>query len=565
MAGLLAGGVMFWVILLLASCSKMTLTYVPRLSRKGRRGWAVVAAAAAALLVAGEGTALAKFAAFVLPAVLVMACGTWACVLSFRRTCGFRRRWQRIAPDVIAAATTAAALLLLVDRRLLAVVPAAGLLFPVAGWGSFSLWRKMCRSERLAIRAGSDLVFALLLGGEVVLLLVWLANLLGMPRAEVAVLRAVLSRVGGLADLPWWAWTGAWLLLAAASLAFIRWPTRLKSAAARFKRWRVVSVAEITERALTGLHIGLLALVFVGLAAPPALTPTVSRQLSAAYEVAFQRELLQEGELAAYTAISSQLAGQPQSQVLTHLVTEIHYFSTPEDPREASRTETDNARLLGEAEALALGLAAPQSLDPTARAATAAAGLTEPVPEPSVLAERAAAVQEQETKQDGTARQVEAAADLAARVVASLISIPQLSDNEVVQVVREYLAGLVEDSTLKNRFAAWIERLPGAKPPPDAETEVIPVAERLEQAATAELSAQFTAAGDDDPVTDPSETDPALSKAQAENPLNAAVDIINQARYAQDQSGQCVGCVAPGHDDDNPPGEQPPEDHPEEP
>jgi len=91
------------------------------------------------------------------------------------------------------------------------------------------------------------------------------------------------------------------------------------------------------------------------------------------------------------------------------------------------------------------------------------------------------------------------------------------------------------------------------------------VPERLEQAATDELSAEFTAAGDDDPVTDPFATDPALSQAQAEDPLDGAVDIINQARYAQDQNGHCAGCSVPGNSDDNLPGEAPPEDHVEEP
>ena len=65
--------------------------------------------------------------------------------------------------------------------------------------------------------------------------------------------------------------------------------------------------------------------------------------------------------------------------------------------------------------------------------------------------------------------------------------------------------------------------------------------------------------------TDPLASDPALSQAQAEDPLDAAVDIINQARYAQDQSGPCAGCSVPGNSDDNLPGEAPPEDHVEEP
>jgi hypothetical protein len=562
-AGLLSGGLLAWLILFVTSMCTMTLTYVPRLSRKRRLGWTVAAAAAAAALVALEGTALAEIIAFVLPAALVMACGTWACVLAFRRTHALRRRWQRAAPDVIAAATTAATLLLLLDRRLLAALPATGLLFPAAVWGSFLLWRKMSRSERPAVKAGADLVFALLLGAQAVLLLVWLANLLGMPRPEVVALRTVLGRVGRLADLPWWAWTGAWLLLAAASLAFIRWPSRLKKAARRFERWKIVPATQITKRALTGLHIGLLALVFVGLAAPSAVVPALGRQLNAAYDVAFQRELLEEGELAAYTAVSSQLAAQPKSPILARLITSLDDISPPESPQEVSATETENARLLGEAQALALTLPAAPSLDPTVRDATAAAGLTEPLPKPSDLVERAGTVQDQQTADSDTAKRVEAAADLATRVVASLISIPRLGGSDVTQIVREYLTGLIEDSPLKNTFAAWIERLPGAKPPPAAEAEVIPVPGPLEQAATAELSAQFSAA--DDPVTDPSDPDPALKRARAEDPLDAAVDIINQARYAQDQSGPCAGCTMPGNADDNQTRDEPPEDHPEEP
>lgn len=571
LAGLPVGAIMFLLLRLLHGGSEMTLTYLPRLSRRRRLGLATAAAVLVAALVAAAGTVLAEIVAFALPAALVLACGGWACVFAFRRTRARRRRWLRAAPDVVAAATVGATLLLLMDHRLLTALPAAGFLFPVAGWGSFLLWRTMNGSARLAVRAAADLVFALLLGATTTLLLVWLANLLGMPRAEVATLRAVLDRVGALADLPWWAWTSAWLLLAAASLAFIRWPGRLKAAAKRFERWQAVAVTEITERALTGLHVGLLTIVFVGLAAPPAVTATLGDRLDAAYQVAFQRELVEEGEVAAYTAIATELATQPKSPVLTRLVTRIHDIGPAADPDEASATETDNARRLGEAQALALAIAAAPSLDPAARAAAAASGLTDPVPDPSDLANRAADVRQEETKEDDTAKRIEEAGDLAAKVVASLISIPSLSDNEVFQVVREYLAGLVEDSPLKDTFAAWIERLPGAKPPPDAAAEVVPVPERLEQAATADLSAAFTAAGDDDPVTDPLATDPALSKAQAEDPLDGAVDIINQARYAQEQSGSCAGCAVSGGIDDNLPGDnnlpgdEPPEDHVEVP
>ena len=196
-------------------------------------------------------------------------------------------------------------------------------------------------------------------------------------------------------------------------------------------------------------------------------------------------------------------------------------------------------------------------------AADAAAGQDRPPAEPSGLTGQASAVQKQEKAADDAGKRAEMAADLAAKVVASLVSVPSLGDNEVVQVVREYLAGLIEDSPLKDMFAAWIERLPGAKPPPDAAAEVVPVPARLEQAATAELSAAFRAAGAADPVTDPFATDPALLGAQAEDPLDGAVDLVNQARYAQQDRGPCTGCAVPGQGGE--PHDELPEEHPFEP
>ncbi|HEY3882844.1 MAG TPA: hypothetical protein VGM12_30015 [Trebonia sp.] len=585
--GVLAGAVVaggsgaagYWLLRSVVRGCRTSLVYLPLTSRRGR--WAAGAAAAAAVvaLVVWAGPALAGAAAFLLPSALVAACGGWACVLAYRKTRALPRWWQRAAPDVIAAATAGAALSAAFDHRLLTAMPAAGLLFPAAAWGSFLLWRRMNGSARVAVKAAADLVLALLLGGELVLLLVWLANVLGLPRREVAALRDVLDRAGTLADLPWWAWTGTWVLLAAASVAFVRWPIRLKKAARRFERWRVAAVAEITERALTGLHVGLLALVFVGLAAPPALMPALSGQLRAEYTSAYQRELLDEGELAAYTAIARQLAAQPRSPVLSQLVTKLHDLSPPDErqdgQQDASGTETSDARRLGEAQAAALVLAgapalgsaaaAEAALNGTARDAATSAGFDQRPDAATDLAGTAATVQHEDTAQDDAAKRVESAADLAAKVVASLVAVPRLSDSEVLQVVREYLAGLIEDSPLKDTFAAWIKRLPGAQPPPEATAEVVPVPAALADAATAQLSAEFTDAGDSDPVTDPFIDDPALTSAQAEDPLDGAVDIVNQARYASDRSGPCSGCTLPGGSGDEPPGEEPPEEHELEP
>src|SRR6202000_1695406 len=141
--------------------------------------------------------------------------------------------------------------------------------------------------------------------------------------------------------------------------------------------------------------------------APPAVTSTLGRRLSAAYEVAFQRELAEEGEVAAYTAIATQLAAQPRSPVLSRLVTSIHDISPPADQLDASATETGNAHGVGEPRGLALALAAAPSLAPPARAAATAAGLTDQPTEPSDLGGRAAGVRRGESKEDEHPRRFE--------------------------------------------------------------------------------------------------------------------------------------------------------------
>ena len=72
-------------------------------------------------------------------------------------------------------------------------------------------------SGRLAVRAAADIALSLLLGADLVLFVVWLANLLGLTPAEVAAVRGALERTAGLADLPWWLWTGLYAALAVAA------------------------------------------------------------------------------------------------------------------------------------------------------------------------------------------------------------------------------------------------------------------------------------------------------------------------------------------------------------
>jgi hypothetical protein len=535
----------------------------PRLSRWQRIAAVVMTLAAAWVIIAAGGTVLAAIVAAVLPAAFVACCGLWACLFTLPWARTTAHRWLRSAQNVIAIATTALALLLLTNHALLTTEPTAGLVFPLAVWGSVKVWRAMNASERVMIKAGADLTLSLLLGTGLVLLLVWLANLLDLPRHDMAALRALLADIGSAADLPWWAWAGLYLLLAGVSLAFLLRPARLATVMRWLRRLRVAAATDVTRRMLTGLHIGLLVIVFAGLATPVALAPVFQRQAKAVYTVALQRQFQARGDQAVYAMIVRQFRKPARNNALAGMVTKINDISAPSPGGPSvTGTETDLANHLGAMQAAALHL--PEtSLVPAEQHASRRAGLDAPVQDASDLSTRLSEVAAQQARATEAEEAADQAGELAARTVASLISIPGISGNEVFQIVREYLSGLVEDSGVKDWFAAWAEHLAGGNAP-DAETVVVPDPGPLEKVALATLSAEFTGDGLPDPVTDPfaadpSATDPALLAALRESPLDAAVDLVNQARYLQQDTGPCGSCFSRVGGDDNP-GEEGPGD-----
>ncbi len=456
---------------------------------------------------------------------------------------------------MIAVATIAALLVALVHHGLLTSLPAAGLFFPVAAGGTVKLWRAMAGSPRLAVKAAANLVGSLLFGGELVLLLVWLANVLHFSASVVAGLRWWLDQVGSRADLPWWVWTGLYAVLAGLGVATVRWPGRMKRVASRIKWLRVTPATDLSQQVLTCVHIGLLTIVLVGLAVPPVAGAVLRPQLPAAYVVALQREFDDAAERFAYQEIAAAYTPAPATSTLTALIVKISDVAGPGDPRQgATGTEEDLARRVGEAQAQALALPPLPSLpDAEQQAAAEAEGSARPggpggsgPAAQATLAEEADTLAKLDEADEESDKQVEEAADLAAKLVASTISVPSVSDNEVFQVVREYLSGLIEGSRLTDAVAAWLRRLPGAAPPPTPDAEVNPDPARLEAAATATLSAVTTEQGMDDPVTDPNDdNDLAYQNAQDEAPVDGAVDIVNDARYAQDPTGPCDSCIAP--------------------
>ena len=537
---------------LAVGCVRWTVVNVAPFSWRTRLAAAAVAVAVAALLITAEGPALAAFAAVVLPAVLVAVCGGW--VLLVARHGKRAAWWHRRLQDAVVAATAGTALLVLVRRDVLAVAPAAGLLFPVAAWAGFRVWRAMNASGRLAVRATADITLSLLLGADLVLFMVWLANLLGLTRPEVAAVRGGLEQAGDRTDLPWWLWTGLYAALAAAAVAFAVWPDRLRRAIGLSARMRVVSVIDVIRQVLTCVHIGLLVIVLVAVAVPAAVFPVLREQIAARYTVAYQRQLEAAGEQAAYAEISAWFTGpQANHAVLADIVEKIHRIDHPkQDDDHATATETDVARRVGELQAAAL-LAAHATSVATAEqnAAAAAAGFTAPIRDEPDLRTRVTKLDEQDKKEDAADKRAEQAGDLAAATVASLLSIPDIGSNEVVQIVREYLGGLIEESPLKDIFAAWTARLAGARRPPDAETLTVPQPLRLETEA---LMMQFKAEEKDHFAT-------TLPSTARESPVDAAVDLANQARYlSEGGAGPCAGCSHVEFHDD--PLHEPFEEHP---
>jgi len=500
-----------------------------------------------------------------LPPVFVLVSGIWACLLIERRIRATRHHWVRYAANAAMAALAGLGILVVFYPDTLATLPAAGLLFPAGAWSSILTWRVMARSRRLAVRAGADIVLSLLWGAGLVLFLVWAANLLDLPRAEVAILRGTLERIRLITELPWWLWVALYVLLAGASLALALW-SALPTATSRWaQRLRVVPAVGASRRALSGVHIGLLVTVLIGLAAPAPLTVTLRSQVKATYIVALQRELAAEGEHAAYEKIRQQFTPRSSTAVpvqpLAGIISKIHDISSPPPgTSDATSTERDLARRIGQLQAVTLTLSSSPAFLSAEQADARLAQAGPPVRDEGNLHDQLGQLDTQQHQDDKVTRLAGQAADLAATAVASTLQIPRVGDNEIVQVTREYLSGLVESSPLKNVFAAWARHLTGTATPPGADEMVVPDPGRLKLAALAQERARMR-------LADPSAPDPAQARALGESPADAAVDLINETRYVSENSGPCVGCqppLPPGDEHHGGPGPEPPAEPPPE-
>ncbi len=477
--------------------------------------------------------------------VIAVVLGT-ATVRLVRRSTGRCPRLRRFV-GAMAIVPLAYVLFLLFDDQLLGG-PLEAPVFALMVWLTVRLWRWMQEHDRALVSAAADIVFALLLGAVLVLLLVWLANLLDLPLTEVKALRGAAADLGDLIDLPWWIWASADILLTAVFLTVVLGSGRLRRVNEALGRIRVPGVVGVVRRTLSVLRIGLLLLVFLGLAAPPTVGPVLSRRIQARYTVALRKDLTARGETAFYQAVIGRFAHSRQAlPVLTQMLVEV-YDSAPHSSDQGGPTPTalDLAHRMGELQArTVLPFQPPSEEDPTRQpsqpptaTAVRAAGMDGNAADSADLDTRLTRQRDEDDHAETHEHEAEQAAEHAAAAVTGALGLVTFGHGVVVGLVREYLDGLAE-SGLSNVFLSWTDRArSGADPaePPTAVRVVEPDPLALRTAADFQLTEELVSSG-----IEPG-SDPAQSRADHRSPIAAAVALADHTRGLQSGTVQCTGC-----------------------
>lgn len=508
-------------------------------SRKTQITAVATVAVAIAAVAAGAATAAATVVVYLLPAAFMAVLGLWACVLVYRATRGRNgRRWQ-VARHATLIAAELATITLVIHRALLTTVPAFGVLFPPAVWGAFRLWRTMREKERpVVLKVGANITLGVALGTALLLFLIWLANLIDLPRSDMAELRHVLDGIKADSEPDWWIWMLIWVLLAGLSLAFALCRTRL----APIRRWvrqlRILPGADVVSQGMSVIHIGLLAIVLVAATAPAGLSRTFQGQLKTAYLVALQREFAAQGDLAAFERILRRLktvhrgVGPDSARTvlgtLPSLVADIHRFSPPpKGAHGATGGEDDLARRLGilQWKSLRLPAQAGRSVQAVEQERAREEGFDNEAADATQLTGESEKVEAADQAADGAVEDATQFGENAARALAALaLGVVPLPENEVLQILKEYLSGLFEASPLAEVFTALAEKLPGPRAP-SAQDVVVPDPRGLEQAAVANaLDVPRPAAGS----------------------LDAAVSLTGRELKKEASGAECAECRSGG-------------------
>ncbi|MCX4966151.1 hypothetical protein OHA98_15145 [Streptomyces sp. NBC_00654] len=467
------------------------------------------------------------------PLVALLFFGGWTLLLLVKRCAGSERLVVRHLPDLPGVFLVVLAVEQLVSGDVLTLTPAAGLFFPLAIWLSWRGWRKLKESTRPTVQAVADIVLSVELGLVLTVLMVWLANVLSFTPPQVTVVRGVVEKIQELTEVDWLYWLAAYTALAVGSYAVLRWPDRVARVGQRLRparfgesRLPLGMTANFARRSLSGINVGIMVALLFLVALAPVSEGAWKRPVTERYAVEVQRRQYAEGAAAAYKEIHQQVVAHPRAAARLRAVILAVHRAAPSPPGEpVNRTALDIARQVGRFQADALALD-----DPEPQPARS--------PEADDLDGRLDQLDESQQRTAEREEQADRFAEMASLAITRSFDALDLGDNQAVQLLKEYLGGLVEDGPVKKIFHQYGEGI--GRPPPDGGRLVRIDVRRLTavaydrtraavERADAGLLVFYGRFGIGIPAEDTS--------------LTPAIDLANQHRYLRQGTGPCTGCV----------------------
>jgi hypothetical protein len=346
-----------------------------------------------------------------------------------------------------------------------------------------------------------------------------MGNMTDLPGPEAALLRRTLVLIGDAADPPWWVWTVAFALLAAAN-ATVFWLARRTERPAEgfFLRCRrgVYSVCQVAvplgsavRRLANTVHVALLLVVLVGVAAPSTVGSIVGQQLAARYIVAYQRDFEARAQTAGYEEVYREIAAAGPAERADLRTRLIHFYRII-----SAESPTDNA-----AAAYAHRVGVDQAADlKSGQGNEGPAGnrrTTYPVmPDPQApdvtgsakggLGGQLVETEAEESAEKGDSVTARRAGQSAVAAVSSIIS--SYTGNAATTIVQEYVSGLVEEGPLEDVVVSKLGEAIGGIPAAGVEAEFSPDTQEIDRAVSEEDALGSRGAGigpsggsDDDP------------------------------------------------------------------
>ncbi|MGW4255884.1 hypothetical protein ACWEK7_31095, partial [Streptomyces californicus] len=405
------------------------------------------------------------FPSRLVPLAMLLFFGGWAVLLAVARCLPSENAAVRHLPDAPAVLLVALACEQLASGDVLTVAPAAGLFFPIALWLSWRGRRWMRTAPRRTVQAAADVVLSAELGLVLILFMVWLANVLSFRPPQVTVVLEVVEKVQGLTEVHWLYWMAAYTALALGSYALLRWPTlvvraqrRLRPARFGSSRLPVRLATNAVQRSFSGINIAVMVALIFLVAVAPVSEGAWKRPVERRYALEVERREYAQGSAAAYREILRQVSLHPRSvEGIREVIIAVDRIAPSAEGESVNRTALDIARQAGRFQAGTLGIdAVPDEPVPDPDPG--------PAPEGDDLDASLGRLDETQRQRAEREERTDRFAESASLAITRALDTLDLGDNEAVQLVKEYLSGLVEDGPVKTAFHRWGEGV-GRRPP----------------------------------------------------------------------------------------------------